>query len=289
MKLAIGSAQLGMEYGVANKSGKVSLKEASLIISFARSHGISSIDTAINYGDSEKAIGIIGTKDFDIVTKLPSINNKEKNLYKTIKNHVRNSLKNLDQTHLYALLLHRPDELLLPNGDEIWSALQAIKSEGLVSLIGYSIYSPSELDDLYFDYKPDIVQSPYNVIDRRLKSSGWLDTLYKDSVEIHVRSVFLQGLLLMDESSRPKKFNEWKYIWDKWESWLEGNCLSRLEGSLGFVLSDPKITKIVVGVDSLIQLQEIIKASQINHITLYPEELCSNCIKLINPVNWNTL
>lgn len=289
MKLALGSAQLGMEYGIANKSGKVSFETANSIISYARAHGIKTIDTAINYGESETVIGTIGTKDFDIITKLPEIHNKKNSMYKIVRDFVINSLKNLNQSRLYALLLHKPDELLLSNGDELWSALMKIKNEGLVSFIGYSIYSPNQLDNLFNKYKPDIVQAPYNVLDRRLYLSGWLDTLYKNNVEVHIRSVFLQGLLLMDEFSRPNKFNQWNNIWDKWEAWLDINSFSKLEGALGFVLKDPKISRIIVGVDNLDQLKDIVKASKIDRFPPYPEDLNSNCLELINPVNWNAI
>jgi aryl-alcohol dehydrogenase-like predicted oxidoreductase len=289
MKLALGTAQFGMEYGIANKNGKVSLDEASAIITLGRLAGIDTLDTAMAYGDSEESLGKLSTENFHVITKLPSFGSTSKNLQEMVRDQVVNSLAKLKQVKLSGLLLHRPDELLSDVGAEIWLALNAVKEEGLVELIGYSIYSPDELDSIYSNYQPDIVQAPYNIIDRRLCSSGWIDRLHSDGVEIHVRSVFLQGLLLMEAASRPVKFDEWSHLWSSWDNWLESNNLSKLQGALQFALSNPKITKVVVGVDSAIQLEEIIRAAELGMTSSYPSGLSSDCVRLINPANWGEL
>ncbi len=289
MKLAIGTVQFGMKYGIANQLGKVGFKTGKSIISLGRSAGINTLDTAVAYGDSEKSLGKIGINDFNVITKLPAFGFNTSNINNILRNYVVNSLTKLKQTALYGLLLHRPDELLSDNGAEIWSALRSVQDEGLVKSIGYSIYSPDELDILYTHYQPDIVQAPYNIIDRRLSSSGWLDNLYADGVEIHTRSAFLQGLLLMDAASRPLQFSEWNYLWANWDDWLENNSLSRLQGALQFVMLNPKITKVIVGVDSASQLEEIIKASKSDVIPTFPTNLCSDSLRLINPASWSSL
>lgn len=289
MKLALGTAQFGMEYGIANKNGKVSLDEANAIITLGRLAGIDTLDTAMAYGDSEESLGKLSTEDFHVITKLPSFGSTSKNLQEMVRDQVVNSLAKLKQVKLSGLLLHRPDELLSDVGAEIWLALNAVKEEGLVELIGYSIYSPDELDCIYSNYQPDIVQAPYSIIDRRLCSSGWMDQLHSDGVEIHVRSIFLQGLLLMEAASRPTNFDEWSHLWSSWENWLDNSNLSKLEGALQFVLSNPKITKIVVGVDSTVQLEEIIRATESGVTAVPPPELYSDCVRLINPANWRSL
>jgi len=289
MKLALGTAQFGMEYGIANNNGKVRLEEAKAIITLGRLAGIDTLDTAMAYGDSEESLGKLSTEDFHVITKLPSFGSTSKNLQEMVRDQVVNSLAKLKQSKLSGLLLHRPDELLSDVGAEIWLALNAVKEEGLVDLIGYSIYSPDELDSIYSNYQPDIVQAPYNIIDRRLCSSGWIDRLHSDGVEIHVRSIFLQGLLLMEAALRPVKFDEWSHLWSTWDNWLESNNLTKLQGALQFALSNPKITKVVVGVDSATQLEEIIRAAELGMKDSYPSELSSDCVRLINPANWGGL
>lgn len=289
MKLAIGTVQFGLKYGIANQLGKVDLKMGKSIISLGRSAGINTLDTAVAYGDSEESLGKIGIKDFNVITKVPGFGSNLKNIHEVLRNYVVNSLAKMQQSVLSGLLLHRPDELVLENGSEIWSALRAVQDEGLVRSIGYSIYSPDELDILYDRYQPDIVQAPYNIVDRRLSSTGWLDNLYEDGVKIHTRSTFLQGLLLMDSAERPIKFDEWDYLWSFWDDWLENNSLSRLQGALQFVMSNPKITKVIIGVDSAYQLDEIIKASKTDVMLPFPKKLCSDSLRLINPANWSNL
>ena len=124
-----------------------------------------------------------------------------------------------------------------------------------VSKIGYSIYDPSELDDLWTDYKPDIIQAPFNLIDRRMLTSGWLNKLHNSNCEVHVRSVY-KDFFLSKTSNMPKFFKVWSsldnYIWQAAEN------VSPLEACKGFVLSFPQISKIIVGVDSLLQFEQAI-------------------------------
>ena len=108
------------------------------------------------------------------------------------------------------------------------------------------------------------------------------------NVEIHVRSVFLQGLLLMSKSQRPEKFNGWNDLWLKWDCWLEENNITALEASIRYVLSIPEISKVIIGVDSTSQLKEIISAAN-GKLPLIPSELFSNDVSLLNPSNWNSL
>ena len=107
-------------------------------------------------------------------------------------------------------------------------------------------------------------------------------------VEIHVRSVFLQGLLLMDKKHRPSKFNKWSDIWNIWEEWLQDNKLTPLQASLAFALSGSRISRVVVGVDSLSQFEEILSASKVN-LEEFPDELNVTDPILVNPSLWGSL
>jgi len=182
--------------------------------------------------------------------------------------------------------LHNPMQLLGKNGVEIWSSLRHHQSLGIVNKVGFSIYDPIELDKLYFQFKPDVVQFPYNVLDRRIETSKWLRRLRNDKVETHARSVFLQGLLLMNKNNRPKKFSQWEDIWLLWDNFLSKKNITAMHACIGFVLLNKNIDKIVVGVDSKNQLQEILDFD--NNIICLDDfvRLTSNDVDLINPSRW---
>lgn len=285
MRLAIGTAQFGMSYGINNSSGKVSVDAVKQILNYASSVGISTIDTAISYGDSEKSLGQAGVDNFDVISKLPSVPENCTNVAKWILNEVSCSLDRLGTESIYGFILHRPDQLNGPMGDKIISSLMDVKNAGLVKKIGLSIYDPRELDQLIDLLNFDIVQCPYNIIDRRLASSGWLNKLNKNGVEVHTRSSFLQGLLLMDRNAIPAKFERWKNHWDKWDEWVLHNNTSRLCACLSYCLSSEEVTKVIVGVDKESQLREIVSMVDGQLINSLPD-LSSLDPDLINPANW---
>jgi len=288
MKLALGTVQFGLPYGIANQLGQVSESEMASILMYAKEFNIVTLDTAIGYGDSEQSLGKIGVGGWEIITKLPEVPHDCKDIDIWIYNELSESLKRLKVKQIKGLLLHRPIQLLDSIGNNIWLTVQALKQSGLVEKVGFSIYEPNELDQLCEKFQPDIVQAPFNILDQRLKTSGWLEKLHNSGVEVHVRSIFLQGLLLMAKEDRPEKFNRWNEIWEKLDSWLGSEKTSSLEASLGFVNSESMIDRIIVGVDSLKQLKEIVDYSglQIKNI---PETIMSSDQDLINPSNWNKL
>ena len=288
MKLALGSVQFGLPYGIANRDGQVSRDEAKIIIENARLASIDTLDTAIAYGESETCLGEVGVAGFKVVTKLPAIPDNIQDVNNWVSDQMQTSLQRLNVTSLYAVLLHRSDQLLGPKGEALSQALEKLKATGMVQKIGISIYAPAELD-LVMDIMPfDIVQAPFNVVDQRLYTSGWMQKLYSSGVEIHTRSAFLQGLLLMAPSSVPKRFNHWLPLWNEWHSWLSLNKISAVEACIGFVNAFPQITKIVVGVVSHEQLQEIIMASKLDIHPVWPV-ISSDDERLINPSCWKNL
>ena len=288
MKLALGTAQFGLPYGVANKLGKITCSEAEIILQEALVNGVDLLDTAIVYGDSETCLGEVGTHGFKVVTKLCTLPDDCGDIGVWVRRQMDASLLRLNTMMVYGLLLHRPQQLLEKSGDSLYRALQQLKKDGLVEKIGISIYDPLELDVLCARYQFDLIQAPFNILDRRLINTGWMDRLALQGVELHVRSVFLQGLLLMAISDRPKKFAPWSLLWSQWDDWLRANNLTPLQACLRYALSFPQVSKVIVGVDSLQQMKEIILASN-GTLPEVPEELLSTDITLINPSNWMTL
>lgn len=287
MRFAIGTVQFGLNYGVANQRGQVPYDEVVLILEYAKSMGIDTLDTAIAYGQSEVRLGNIGVADWQVITKLPAVPECCENISKWVFDVVYESLNRLKIDKLYALYLHNPNQLLGANGNLIYEALQKLKTDGIVKKIGASIYDPSGLKNIHHQYSIDIVQSPFNIFDSRLIESGWLNRVKNENIELHVRSVFLQGLLLMNSDERPKKFDRWSTLWEKYDKWLEQNYLSRLQACVRYAHSFPEITKIVIGVDSLNHLKEILEA--VNGKLIKPESFNINDKELIDPTCWDFL
>ena len=284
-RLALGTVQFGIPYGVANRVGQVSRDEMVEILGHARAAGVDTLDTAIDYGDCEVVLGEVGVDQWQVVTKLPEIPAECQDVASWVQEAVTGSLERLAVSRLYGLLLHRPEQLLGSQGDALYRALVESRNQGMVGKIGISIYDPDELDALSSRYQFDLVQAPCSILDRRLISSGWLARLRHAGTEVHVRSVFLQGLLLMDAAHRPGKFDRWQSLWYAWHRWLDDQALTPLQACLGFVMSQSDIDRIVVGVDSLEQLRGILASLGVA-TSMPPKGLMSDDQDLINPSHW---
>lgn len=286
-KLALGTVQFGLPYGVTNTVGQPSLVDIRRILEAALKSGIDTLDTARAYGDSERRLGDCNIAGWRVITKLPDRHGAQR-VSDWAVSCLRQSLAELKTSKVEALLLHRPALLLSADGHELYSTLQSMKETGLVSKIGVSVYGPEELDMLVPGFGLDLVQLPLNVLDRRFLKSGWLARLADRGIEVHARSCFLQGLLLAEAGKLPDKFSRWAPLWGKWNTWLRESGQSALQACLGFSQSLPEIHRVIVGVDSEQQLQEILAAAQAPSIPP-PNDLYSDDQDLINPSRWNLL
>lgn len=288
MRLALGTVQFGLPYGVANQQGQVSLSEAAKILEYAWTKGVDTLDTAIGYGDCEQRLGECGVEHWRVVSKLPAFPEPCADVAEWVRESVWGSLQRLKINRLGGLLLHRPHQLLGSQGDALYRALGKVKREGKVEKIGLSVYGPDELDVIWPRYQFDLVQAPFNIIDRRLAASGWLERLHLAGVEVHVRSVFLQGLLLMEAEKRPLVFNRWQALWQQWDRWLKEQEVAPLQACLSFALRQPGVGRVVVGVDSLRHVQEILMSSVAQAIDP-PLTLATEAPDLVNPSRWSAL
>lgn len=287
-RLALGTAQFGLNYGVANQSGQVSADEVGQILEAARQAGVMTLDTATAYGESERVLGLQNLRGFSIITKLPEMPADCSSVAGWVESQLHASLERLGLSAIDGLLLHRPGQLLEPHGQELYRALQAQREQGLVSRIGISVYGPEELEALCSSYHFDLVQAPFNVLDKRLSLSGWIERLQRGGTDLHVRSVFMQGLLLMSSEHRPAKFGRWASQWSRWEQWLADTRQSPLEACLRNALGMSQIERVVIGVDSPSQWQDILQASAGNCPPIPPELGCTD-IELLNPSLWSRL
>lgn len=292
MKLALGTVQFGLQYGIANQSGQVSKAQAIEVLALARLHGIADLDTAIAYGDAEARLGQIGVQDFRVVTKLPPLPAAfppgVANAGVWAKAQLAASLQRLGIDRVYGLMLHRPTDLLGSQGQVLLAALEDLQAQGLVQKLGISIYAPSELDAVMQLARWGLIQAPFNLVDRRLQTSGWLYRLKDLNVELHTRSAFLQGLLLTTANALPPRFLPWLELWQRWQAWQTASACSALGACLAFAQSFPEVDRVVVGVDGQTHLQGILAALCEPVPNRWPE-ITSDDDRLINPSRWNEL
>ena len=288
-KLAIGTVQFGLSYGIANEQGQVTEPEGQRILSRAHEQGIELVDTAIGYGESEVTLGKIGVERFQIVTKLPPVRGNALDVAAWLDEQVADSLSRLRLSSLYGLLLHRSENLKGELGQHLVEGLQRLKARGIVQKIGVSIYDPSELDYVTQAIAVDLVQAPLNLVDRRLEVSGWLSRLKQMGVEVHTRSAFLQGLLLIPRDKIPGRFGRWSHLWDVWARRLEELNMSPVAACLTYPLSQQEVDRVVVGVDSLSQLNELIKEASREPIPENWDFMAMEDERLLNPSRWSEL
>ena len=281
-KLGLGSAQWGLNYGIANTFGQPSSEEVSNIINLASKKGIKVIDTAKSYGNSENVIGQNNLNDFKIITKISLNNFTEK---KSLTDQFYESLNNLGLKTLYGLLIHNCDELFSLDSQLLIDLLVNLKNQGLVEKIGFSAYNSKQINKVLSLFKPDIVQIPFNVFDQRLLNDGTLNILKNQHIEVHARSIFLQGLLTMNISQTPKYFYKWKNLLESWHGYCMDIGSSPKSVALSFSSSQNLIDKVIIGIEKSTQLREIIDLPAVSS-NLNLSFLACEDENLINPSSW---
>lgn len=255
-KLALGTVQFGIDYGISNKSGKVSLDSVGEILDYAKTKGIDTLDTASLYGTSEEVLGKFDLEDFNVITKTIKIDktlDRHENFEK-FKEAFFASQKKLGYVQLHGLMFHEANDLLSDSGLALWDLIDDFKQKEYVRKIGVSVYTPVQLEEIMKLVDIDIVQFPLNILDQRFLYL--LPELKKKNIEIHTRSTFLQGLLLMNPAVINPYFEPIKPILEKLPE-------ERLATALSFVKNIYEIDKIVVGVTSKNELEELEELQEI--------------------------
>ena len=252
-KLGLGTVQFGQPYGISNTRGQVSPKEAAAILAGAKNAGIRLLDTAANYGEAEAVLTKLDTTGFRIVSKTIGLKHGLNQVIMRVR-------QSADLLKADTILVHAAGDLLGQDGDALWSALRRLRDDGVVRKIGISVYVADDPVALAARFRPDVVQLPFSLLDQRLLADGTLARLAESGVEIHARSLFLQGLLFLD--TLPEKLRHAGPRLREIRAHLEDAGTMPLAAALGFVLSRPEIAFGLVGVTSTAELNEIIDAAK---------------------------
>jgi len=299
-KITLGTAQLGMVYGIANKVRRLEPSNSAKILKVAFENGINCFDTSPSYGDSEKILGCFVENNkkgnFTIINKIPTIQIFKESIsfeevYREVKTTIDESIKRLKIEKIPIILLHDPTDMHNHEGFVTKSLIQ-LKKEGIVDKIGVSIYSPHEVKEFLEINVFDAIQIPINIFDNRLIKSGLLDDLIKTRKLIFVRSIFLQGIFFLDPYNLPPNLQIAKKPLIELNKISLDSGISINELALKFVRDLKGITSLVIGIDNLEQLKINIKL--INSPSL-PNEVSELIYKkfdglpeeLINPSKWN--
>tara|TARA_B110000008_G_C16975114_1_gene565541 strand:- start:4787 stop:5668 length:882 start_codon:yes stop_codon:yes gene_type:complete len=286
MKLVLGTAQLGENYGIAFPGKKITKSAFTTILNIAKNNNIFNIDTAVAYGDSLTILGEISVDEMLVISKLPKMPEDfaKKDINSWLNTTFEKMLRDLRLKNIHTLLIHNSADLTGKFSSELINFLHKIKLNNLVKKVGVSIYEPEEIGTFYNFFKPDVIQCPYNIFDQRILRSGWLDKLVSNKVEVHARSIFLQGVLLKNFLELDSYFSKWEDKFIKFENYCYQQQISKLEASIAFVKSEPRIKKILIGVEDEAQFKEIIDAYNKPMKNIFLESCVD--INLVNPQKW---
>lgn len=285
--IAIGTANFGMQYGVANIDGRLSKKSVEEILALAKSRGVTCLDTANAYGESQKLLGEIDVRDWRIISKISSVPPGCIDVAAYVRTQISLILDSLKVSEFDTVLVHNAKDLMSDIGEQVFEEIQKAQSKGQVRMIGVSIYDPNDLELITNRFNLDLVQAPINVFDNRLQDSGWLDRLVSTGIEVHARSVFLQGVLLSNNVQNNSFFKPWKSTFEKWNSFCETTKNAPLMNCIKHVNSYDMVSNVVIGFDSAQNLSEVFDAfceppQRISGIDFGVDD------QLINPAIWST-
>ena len=260
MELCLGTVQFGMNYGINNADGRPSVDSSVEMMNYATTHGITTLDTATAYNEAEMVVGkFLGqtTRPINVVSKLrPNcIDVDTVDVEKVVRQEIEGTLERLGVESLYGYLLHNADYLY---NSKVLSTLRKLKDEHIISNYGVSIYM---IEDGYvgIDEGCTIMQMPYNVFDQRARRGGLLSKAIDSGVEIHTRSAFLQGLLMMSEDKIPAKLSQLVPHVRKLNEICTNYSIDKKSLLIGLVKQTVGIDKLVFGVDNMSQLVEFIQ------------------------------
>lgn len=273
-RLALGTVQFGLDYGLTNSFGKPDATTVASILETAFDNGITVMDTASAYGSAENVLGqnLPGDSSWARITsKLPPLLDASKSELRVTSSTISKaetaitqSLHRLNRQKIDALMTHRAFDLLCEGGDQLWSFMENLQQAGKVGRIGASVYSPEEADNLLNRYPIDIIQLPANLYDDRFVKSGVLERLHAAGVQVHARSLYLQGLLLTPPQKLQEQFVGIKEHHSHLFASIENFGLTSIVACLAPYINLEGIDYLVIGCQNKAQLEELIEAEKLS-------------------------
>jgi len=284
-ELGLGAVQFGLDYGVSNPRGRVPEDEVRLILDTAAVNQVGVVDTAPSYGDSERVLGQSWPfpSPFRVVTKtLPIGEGLDR-----VTTRARRSLEKMGLSRAHAILVHSAEDLLGPDGPELWNRLQALKDEGLFQKIGVSCYGSDEPVHLARRFRPDLIQLPCSLLDQRPSRDGTMRALADLGVEIHLRSIFLQGLLFLDRDQLPPALADAGPKLSRIRRTLAEAGTDPLQAALAYAQTRAEASAVIVGVTSAAELRAILAAAAAPVPDLDWASLALDHPLALDPRRWN--
>ena len=274
--LALGTVQLGLDYGIANKDGKPNIKEACELLSSVIDRGVNCFDTAIAYGDSEKILGECIKKDVLIVTKISS------NEFENLESEVKSSLDRLSKKQLFGLLLH--DNSILNNWSQKESKkIDNLKEMGYIKHFGISIYNEVEFNRALEIDDIELIQVPSNMLDNRLVKNRWIQRAKEKNKLLFIRSVYLQGLFFLGSKNLPEYLKDAKEFLEELEDIAKKLNLELSQLALSYIKSVADGAIILFGAENKRQAIENIELFE--KLPILSDEVVSDIILLANSVD----
>ncbi|QLA14909.1 aldo/keto reductase [Desulfolutivibrio sulfoxidireducens] len=289
-KLGLGTVQFGLHYGIANREGKTSEEEVGRILNFAQNAGIRILDTASLYGNSEEVLGrtLPPGSDFQLITKTGHFKKERLDAAdaQLLRETFQRSLSSLRAPQLYGLMIHHADDLLVPGGEGLYQAMLDLKSAGKVQKIGVSVYHAGQIDAVLDRFPIELIQLPLNVFDQRLLASGHVRELKQRGIETYARSIFLQGLLLMNPEEIPAHLTSVSRPLAAFQADCARAGTTPLAACLDYILSVKEIDHAVVGVCSEGELQGIVRAAHDGARLSDYATYAQHDENVLNPAKW---
>tara|TARA_B100001248_G_C27398018_1_gene467238 strand:+ start:2070 stop:2969 length:900 start_codon:yes stop_codon:yes gene_type:complete len=273
-QLCLGTAQFGINYGITNSKGKLKEFDAHKILDLFISKSHKFIDTASAYGNAESVLGKYNSiNSFKLISKITYIEewNYLKDPFDFWDKLFFQTLNNLRIKSIYSYLIHNPVEAFQNSGDLFLSWMESLVDRKLVKRIGASIYDIEEINQIPIE-KFSVIQIPLSIYDQRLLKNGGIKKLQEKKIKIHIRSIFLQGLILLDPQKWPFRINpEFRKHHSNFYLYLKDRNTSLLESSLEFAYRIKDIEAITFGITELDELEQILKIWE--RLKLYESKL----------------
>ena len=292
-KLTLGTAQLGMDYGINNKTGKPLISESLEMLDYAYNQGVKSFDTALAYGNSESVLGTWlknkHSNDIVLTSKIPSLhkqNISHSQLEKEIRNCLEVSLTNLNRNELNHYLIHDFNDIRY-YGKKVFRTLEKLRDEKLIDSYGCSIYDFGELEYIS-DYNIGSIQIPGSIFNQKILESRILEQTRKNGTIVFVRSAFVQGLIFMKDDEVPEKLSEIRIYLQKLRQMVQERGITIAEAALNYVRNHPNTDSVIFGVESINQMKELLTINKSNELKSLDinKEFSEIPLELIDPRYW---